>query len=123
MPEVDLYFHMLILMLAKPIFAGIPDLQMMMTDCFGFSKIEHVDTSKPFTIKGAKFAMCKSTPDVWKEAGPGTIKAMETAKKLLLEAGAVVEELDLPAEFNKINNWHFTVLMADGHSSFVGDYQ
>ena len=94
----------------------------MMTDGFGFHKIEHVSTSKPFAIKGAKFAICKSTSGIWKEAGPGTIKAMDTAKSLLIEAGAIVEEVDLPADFEKVNNWHYTVLTADGHASFLGDY-
>jgi Asp-tRNA(Asn)/Glu-tRNA(Gln) amidotransferase A subunit family amidase len=96
---------------------------MMMTNGFGFDKIETVDTSKPFPLKGAKFALCKNTPNVWKEVGQGTADAMVLAKKLLQEAGATVEDLELPAEFSKAKDWYVTIVTADGHASFLGDYQ
>jgi Asp-tRNA(Asn)/Glu-tRNA(Gln) amidotransferase A subunit family amidase len=72
----------------------------------------------PFPVKGAKVAFCKT--HVWPKAGPGTKAAWEKAQELLKKAGANVEELELPAEFEKITEWHANVLAGEGRTSFLG---
>lgn len=72
----------------------------------------------PFSLQGAKIAFCKT--HVWPKAGPGTKAAWEKAKKLLTAKGALVEELDLNEEFEKITDWHRNVLAGEGRTSFLG---
>lgn len=72
-------------------------------------------------VKGLKFAFYKSM--VWEEAGPGTQKAMQKGKELLEAHGAVVEEIDLPSDFDKLPDWHSCVLKCDGRPSFRPEYQ
>ena len=73
---------------------------------------------KPFEIKGAKIAFAKT--HVWPKAGPGVHAAWGKAKKLLVTQGAVVEEIELPEEFEKITDWHAAVLAGEGRTSFLG---
>lgn len=56
--------------------------------------------SAPLSLKGAKFGFVKTC--VWPRATEGTIKAYEKAKALLEAEGAVVEEVELPKEFDEI---------------------
>lgn len=72
----------------------------------------------PFSLQGAKVAFCKSP--TWEKAGPGTQKAFEKAQELLKKSGATVKELELPADFKKIKEWHANVLAGEGRSSFLG---
>lgn len=74
--------------------------------------------STPFQISGAKIAFCKT--HVWPKAGPGTRNAWEKAKGLLEKKGAVVEEIELPGDFEKITAWHANVLAGEGRTSFLG---
>jgi Asp-tRNA(Asn)/Glu-tRNA(Gln) amidotransferase A subunit family amidase len=74
--------------------------------------------STPFPIKGSKIAFLKT--HVWPKAGPGTKAAWEKAKELLSKEGARVEEIELPAEFAKITDWHAAVLAGEGRTSFLG---
>lgn len=39
-----------------------------------------------------------------------------------MEAGARVEEVDLPEDFNHLGTWHRNILHMEGQSSFLGDY-
>jgi Asp-tRNA(Asn)/Glu-tRNA(Gln) amidotransferase A subunit family amidase len=71
-----------------------------------------------FSLQGAKVAFCKSP--VWEKAGPGTQKAFEKAQELLKKSGATVEDLELPADFTKIQEWHANVLAGEGRTSFLG---
>ncbi|KAL4801826.1 amidase signature domain-containing protein [Aspergillus unguis] len=73
-----------------------------------------------FELKGAKFGMVKGP--VWGKAGPGTVNAMEKAKTLLEEHGATVEEVTLPAEFDKVPAWHSTIMACDGRTAFLSEY-
>ncbi|TVY88508.1 Glutamyl-tRNA(Gln) amidotransferase subunit A [Lachnellula willkommii] len=76
--------------------------------------------STPFPIKGSKIAFCKT--HVWGKAGPGTKAAWEKAQELLRTEGASVEEIDLPENFEKIEQWHANVLAGEGRTSFLGNY-
>jgi amidase len=82
-----------------------------------FASVFHLADDEPvpsaaFSLKGAKFALCKSK--MLPVAGKGTQDAMALAAKLLREQGAVVEELELPEDFTKIRQWHAKVMAADG---------
>ncbi|KAF4628812.1 hypothetical protein G7Y89_g9335 [Cudoniella acicularis] len=74
----------------------------------------------PFSIRGSKIAFCKT--HVWPKAGPGTKVAWQKAQELLKSQGAIVEEIDLLADFEKIQQWHSNVLAGEGRTSFLGNY-
>ncbi|KAJ7281943.1 amidase [Mycena rebaudengoi] len=74
----------------------------------------------PFTISGARFAVCKT--HVWPEAGPGTQNALALAVKLLRDQGATVEELDLPAEFTAVTASTSCVFACDANRTFLHEY-
>lgn len=76
-------------------------------------------SASPFVLKGAKVGFCKT--HVWPKATAGTQTAWEKAKALLEEAGAAVEDVELPGEFAQISNeWHANVLAGEGRTSFLG---
>lgn len=56
--------------------------------------------SAPLSLKGAKFGFVKTC--VWPRATEGTVKAFGKAKELLEAEGAVVEEVELPKEFDEV---------------------
>ncbi|KAF9066353.1 amidase [Rhodocollybia butyracea] len=95
---------------------SVQDLQLI-ADVFRLSDDEDPE---PFTVRGAKFALCKTK--VWPQAGPGTVQAMEKATELLRSAGAEVEELVLPEEFNKMQDLHAFMMGGDVRVAFLGEY-
>ncbi|BGO96687.1 Amidase family protein [Rhodotorula toruloides] len=76
--------------------------------------------ASPLSLKGAKFGFVKTC--VWPRATEGTVKAFERAKELLEAEGAVVEEVELPKEFDEIPRLYQYVLSSEGRSAFLGDY-
>ncbi|KAF2726297.1 amidase signature enzyme [Polychaeton citri CBS 116435] len=76
--------------------------------------------SQPFSLEGAKVALCKSP--VWQKAGPGTIAAMDKASQILRSHGAAVMDLELPEDFAHVLDWHSAILGGEGQSSFLGQY-
>ncbi|KAM5354302.1 hypothetical protein ACJ41O_000952 [Fusarium nematophilum] len=72
-------------------------------------------------VKGARFAICKTT--VWPFAGRGTREALSKASSLLREHGATVDEIELPAEFDSMAEWHRVVLHSEGRASFLPEYR
>ncbi|KAI0383606.1 glutamyl-tRNA amidotransferase subunit A [Hypomontagnella monticulosa] len=86
-----------------------------------FALEDDVPPNTEFSIKGAKFALVKTM--VWPQAGPGTVAALEAGAKLLREHGAEVEEIELPAEFDRMPEWHHTVLHSDGRPTFLPEYR
>lgn len=86
-----------------------------------FAINDDVPPSLDFRIEGAKFALVK-TP-VWAEAGPGTRSAMEKAAELLRHHGATVEEVSLPETFNKMREWYWTILHAEGRVTFLPEHR
>ncbi|KAI1843589.1 hypothetical protein JX265_007373 [Neoarthrinium moseri] len=97
---------------------SVEDLQLL-ADVFSLEDDEPVEES--FEIKGAKFALLKTT--VWPQAGPGTIAAMELGAKLLRDHGAEVEEIELPSEFNEAPHFHHILLHSEGRVSFLPEYR
>lgn len=75
---------------------------------------------EPFKLTGARIGFCKTHN--WSKAGPGTQRAMEDARAILEKHGANVEEVEPPAGFDKVLDWHAVVLNAEGRSSFLGHY-
>lgn len=77
-------------------------------------------TPTPLDLTTAKFGFVKT--HVWPKAQPSIVAAWDKAKELLTDAGAHVEEVDLPAEFDKMTEWHRNILHMEGQSAFLGDY-
>ncbi|KAK7408420.1 hypothetical protein QQX98_009405 [Neonectria punicea] len=71
-------------------------------------------------LSSARFAMVK-TP-VWPKAGPGTVAALERAAQILRDAGASVEEVALPAEFDNLLSLQNQVLQAEAGVAFYREY-
>ncbi|KAI0169930.1 amidase [Hypoxylon sp. FL1284] len=74
-----------------------------------------------FSLRGARFALAR-TP-VWPQAGPGTAAALEAGAKILRAQGAEVDEVELPAEFDRLPEWHRVVLHSDGRPTFLAEYR
>lgn len=92
------------------------DLQLL-ADVFRLADDEEVG-SGGFEVKGAKIAFCRTS--IWPKAQDGTTQAWEKAKKILSNAGASVEEIDLPEDFANVAEWHRAVLAGEGRTSFLG---
>lgn len=73
------------------------------------------------TIKGARFAVCRT--ENWVHAGEGTKAALDRAKAILQAHGAVVDEVSLPPAFAEAPDWYLTVLQTDGQSSFLPEHR
>lgn len=97
---------------------SIEDL-VLLADIFALRDDDELPAS--FQVADAKFALIKTM--VWPQVGAGTAAAMEKAAHLLREHGAVVEEIELPAEFDELPVWHRTVMTCDGRVSFLPDYR
>ncbi|KAF5387488.1 hypothetical protein D9757_006552 [Collybiopsis confluens] len=95
---------------------SVQDLQLLL-DVFG---LQDDELPEPFSVQGAKFAVCKT--EVWPEAGPGTVKAMDSAVELLRAAGAEVVDLELPESFDGMQELHARLLQGDGRAAFLGEY-
>ena len=72
-------------------------------------------------IRGARFAVCKTV--VWSQAGAGTHAALSRAAALLRAHGAIVDEIELPAAFDNMPEWHRVILHSDGRAAFLPDYR
>lgn len=101
---------------------SIEDLQLM-------AKVFHVidDIPPPLTPKPlsqCKFAYVKT--EQWTlgtGASPELQSAWETSKNLLQNAGATVEEVDLPAAFNRIGGYrHLHIMNGEGRVNFLPEY-
>lgn len=96
---------------------SVDDLELL-ADVFALEDDEPV---APFAVKGAKFALLKT--DMWPQAGPGTVAAMDLGAKLLRDHGAEVEEIELPPEFIEAPEFHRVLLHSEGRVSFLPDYR
>lgn len=47
---------------------------------------------------------------------------MQRAADLLRQEGALVEDLELPSDFEQITLWHAIIMDCEGRASFLGDY-
>ncbi|KAI0853484.1 amidase signature enzyme [Daldinia vernicosa] len=98
----------------------VQDLQLL-ADVFALEDDDTPAQQDDFSIEGSKFALAKTT--VWPQAGPGTIAALEAGAKLLRDRGAEVEEIELPAEFDRVPEWHGIILDADARTTFLPEYR
>ncbi|KAL4783799.1 amidase signature domain-containing protein [Aspergillus varians] len=72
-------------------------------------------------VKGARIGVVKGP--VWHLAGAGTVAALEKGRELLSKHGAIVEEVELPSEFDNMPDWHAKIMAVDGRVSFLSDYR
>ncbi|XEV02025.1 hypothetical protein FSHL1_007312 [Fusarium sambucinum] len=92
----------------------------LLADVFALEDDEDEESSFQ-GIEGARFAICKTI--VWPMAGPGTQEAVSRAADLLRSHGAIVEELDLPSEFNNLPEWYRIGLHTEGRATFLPEYR
>ncbi|KAJ6781529.1 hypothetical protein PWT90_05016 [Aphanocladium album] len=103
---------------------GVDDL-VLLADAFGL----HDDSSLPASsrlssldsVAGLRLGLFRTM--MWPHAGPGTRAAMDRAAALLRAHGAVVEDVELPAEFDRLPAWYDVVLACEGGSSFLPEYR
>lgn len=72
-------------------------------------------------VEGARIGVVKSP--VWEYAGPGTITALQKGREILEAHGAVVEEVQLPVEFENMLDWHIKIMAAEGRVNFLSEYR
>jgi Asp-tRNA(Asn)/Glu-tRNA(Gln) amidotransferase A subunit family amidase len=84
--------------------------------CDAFN-IQDDTAPRPVTIRGARFAFCR-TP-MWSQAQPGTPEAMDSAAAQLRAAGAAVTWLDLPPDFDALPEMQMTIMLAEGQAAFL----
>jgi Asp-tRNA(Asn)/Glu-tRNA(Gln) amidotransferase A subunit family amidase len=78
------------------------------------------DDPVPVSLEGLRVGVCRSP--VWREIEPAGSQALSTAVARLADAGAIVEELDLPEPFNRLHDAHTTIVSAEGGVSFLPEY-
>ena len=66
----------------------------------------------------ARVAMLKT--HVWTKAGPGLKSAWEAARSLLVEQGYRPVDLELPAEFARMTEWHSNLMAHESRAMFLG---
>ena len=74
----------------------------------------------PVEVKGMRIGVCRSP--VWNEIEPAGTLALDTAAQRLAAAGAIVEDLELPAPFNGLHDAHTAIVNSEGRSSFLPEY-
>lgn len=71
-------------------------------------------------LNGARIGLCR-TP-WWDKAAPDMQAATERAADLLREAGATVDDFDLPEGFAQLNDFQNKVMRGEGRSAFLADF-
>jgi Asp-tRNA(Asn)/Glu-tRNA(Gln) amidotransferase A subunit family amidase len=74
----------------------------------------------PVQVKGLRVGLCRGP--VWRQIEPGGELALATAAKRLADAGAIVEDLELPDAFNGLDAAHATIVQHEGGVSFLPEY-
>jgi Asp-tRNA(Asn)/Glu-tRNA(Gln) amidotransferase A subunit family amidase len=72
------------------------------------------------SVKGLRVGVCRSP--VWREIEPAGATALSTAAIRLADAGAIVEDLDLPDAFNRLHDAHTAIVSTEGGVSFLPEY-
>ncbi|KAH7022225.1 amidase signature domain-containing protein [Ilyonectria destructans] len=102
------------------LYARCIDDLVLLADVFDLEDDE--EETYPFHgVEGARFAICRTS--VWGHAGEGTRAAMARAATLLKAHGAIVEELDLGADFANMEEWYRVVLHSEGRTAFLSEYR
>ncbi len=74
----------------------------------------------PVAIRGLRVGLCRSP--VWHAIEPGGVAGLESAAKRLADAGAIVEDLELPEPFNRLHDAHAAIMAGEGVASFLPEY-
>lgn len=74
----------------------------------------------PVAVKGLRVGVCRSP--VWREIEPAGELALNTASKRLADAGAIVEDLELPEPFGRLHAAHTAIASSEGGASFLPEY-
>jgi Asp-tRNA(Asn)/Glu-tRNA(Gln) amidotransferase A subunit family amidase len=74
----------------------------------------------PAGPEGLRIGLCRSP--VWSHIQPSGADALMLAASRLRDAGAIVEELDLPAPFNGLHEAQADIVAAEGGTSFLPEY-
>lgn len=93
----------------------VEDLELL-ADVFKLTDIE--PTRGTLSVEKTRIAFAKT--HVWPKAGPGLKEAWEKAKLLLVRHGADVEEIELPEDFAKVEDWKPPILVSESRASFLG---
>ena len=72
------------------------------------------------SVKGLRVGLCRSP--VWREIEPAGELALSTAAKRLADAGAIVEELELPEPFSRLHAAHMAIAESEGAAAFLPEY-
>jgi Asp-tRNA(Asn)/Glu-tRNA(Gln) amidotransferase A subunit family amidase len=83
--------------------------------------IEDDEVPTPFSLPGARIALCRSP--VWEHAEPASRDALAAAAGMLRSAGAEIVELELPRSFDKIAAAQETVMRGEGKAAFLSEYR
>ncbi len=70
--------------------------------------------------EGLRVGLCRSP--VWSAIEPAGAEALMLASKRLQDAGAIVEEYELPAAFNQLHEAHGDIVQTEGGTSFLPEY-
>jgi len=99
---------------------SLDDLELL-ASVFALQDDDESENGAPLAIGECKIGILKTM--VWPKAGPGTIAAMDLAAKILKKAGAEVEELTLPAEFDSMPVDHELVVAGDARATFLNEHR
>lgn len=83
--------------------------------------IEDDISPEPFSVRGAKIAICQSP--VWKHAETGTRDVLTKATALLQAAGAEIVELNLPELFTRLADAQEIIQQGESHAVFLSEYR
>ncbi|KAM3500392.1 hypothetical protein MY10362_006430 [Beauveria mimosiformis] len=105
---------------------GVDDL-VLLADAFGLDDDSSLPAppaphlSPPGSVSGLRLGLMRTK--MWPHAGPGTRAAVDRAAALLRERGAVVDDVELPAEFDRLPAWYDVVLACEGGAAFLPEYR
>ncbi|HVY14456.1 MAG TPA: amidase [Rhodopila sp.] len=74
----------------------------------------------PSSPKGVRVGLCRSP--AWHAIEPAGEVSLMTAAQRLRDAGAIVEEFELPAPFNDLQDAHADIVETEGGRSFLPEY-
>jgi Asp-tRNA(Asn)/Glu-tRNA(Gln) amidotransferase A subunit family amidase len=80
-------------------------------------RLRDLAAQPPVTLRGLRVAMCR--PPYWSHAEPSAQQALVTAAERLQEAGAAVDELELPPRFGGLDGAQRTIARGEGGAAFL----
>jgi Asp-tRNA(Asn)/Glu-tRNA(Gln) amidotransferase A subunit family amidase len=89
----------------------------MVAETFRLPKSKATVPSDP---KGLRIGLCRSP--AWHAIEPAGEASLMTAAQRLRDAGAIVEEFELPAPFNGLQEAHADIVESEGGRSFLPEY-